>query len=601
MTSKPIAAEPRSGLRWGLLGAQAALALALAAWWLPARAAWINGGVLFAAYALLLGWLLAAGGAFARASLRGWSWGALLLGPLVPLLFALGAEAAAAAQVNFMAVPYFALGSLLLAGLAADASAPPPRPAEPAWPFALALGLLALGLAWGAWELRDWSHVHLRWPDDITSIIMLLKPRLGSDATDIAGQPFDAASKIAELAAFALAGAGLALLLSLRRRLPALQLTLGLFLLALAFKLCAASLSSEGLGIVARKIVSVNTNYYKLSPLVDEQGPLAFLRDFNKNQAGMGFHANTHPPLPVLLYWALRHLCLESPFAVGLAVMALSAAAIFPLYGLGKALGGEEVGLAAAALFATSPLSAVLGNAGVDSLVLSLLAFTAWALQRAVASGSWRWSLGSGALMSLAGLFSFGANVALVFLGTWGLLLQWRRSPAFPAFAAAAVRTWAVFLVGWLAIQALLWLASLGGFSYLQSVRTAQYLHLSANQNRPFELWTWANVVLYTAYAGFGLLALWLMSLVRGLFRADSSDGVLLAGAAFVLTAIFSAFGRAEVQRQFLFGVLPLLPSAALALPRGTEGRLLALPLGLALALNLAGVLALQILILDYW
>lgn len=583
--------------RGALLALQALAALLLAAWWLPQHAAWHDGGVLFADYVLLAGWLVLAGGAWARASLRGIGWGTLLLGPLVLICFHLGALASSDLVISFMAIPYFVGACLLWALLVA-------RPqvwesaARPPW--ANSLWVLASGALVGAVVVgvRAWTQGHYIWPEDKTSLTMLLLPRRDGGASDIFGMPFKQWGAVAPAVAVALATLGLVLW---RRALKPGQLLMGLFVLALLGKLAFAGLCTQGYGIVPWKIQSVNNNFYKLSSLVDDQGVYGFLSSFNAKQAGMGFHADTHPPLPILIYWALKHLSFSTPWVVALAVMSLSALALWPLYWMGEALAGAELGVGMAALFATSPMCLILGNSGADSMALTLIAFASWRLVKAAKSGGGQDAVLAGALLAAASMLSFASNASLVFLGTLGLLLVWRRQPAWWPFLAGSIGLWGAFLTGMAAVHGLVWAASGFHFSYQTAIGTARFLHSQANQFRPYELWNWANAVLYAGYAGAGLVGLWAWQQARSLFGVDTRDLSAPVGGAFVLTMVFAAYGRAEVQRQFLFGLVFLLPSAAAALPRHSDGRLQSAPLAWALALNLLTVGLLQAYILDYW
>jgi len=584
-------------VRVSLLVVEALLALYLAAWWLPARAAWIDGGVLFAGYVVLAGWLLVAAGAWVRGSMRGVSWTALLLGPVVLGCFYLGANSSSDNVISFMALPYFVTACLLWAVLMAPLSVWTPTP-QPQWlrgalvlAAGLAVGVLVVGL-------RAWALGHLVWPEDKTSLIMLLLPRLDGGASDIYGAAFRQWWALLPVAAVVLAFGAL---LAWRRSLGTRQLLGSFFALSVLGKIAFAGLSAQGYGIIPRKIISMNTNFFMLSKLVDEKGVFGFLSTFNAQQAGMGYHADTHPPLAMLVYWVLKHLSFGSPTVTALGVMAISALAIWPLYRLGEALADEELGLAMVVLYISSPMCLILGNAGADSMGITLMAFAAWLLVRSALQGGLKDAGIAGMLLGLAGMLSFASNAGLVFLGTLGLLLVWRKEKAWAPFLLRSGALWGCFLVGMLAVQGFFWAASGFHFDYAEAIRTARFVHSQANQYRPYELWSWANTALYAGYAGAGLMGLWVLAQARSLFGADTRDLSIPVSAAFVLTMVFAAYGRAEVQRQFLFGLVFLLPAAATALPRGEDGRLLKAGLAFALLMNLATAVLLQVYVLDYW
>jgi hypothetical protein len=585
--------ESLPALRWGLLAALAAAALWLALLKLPGRAAWINGGVLFSEYICLSGCLLVAAGAWVRGSLRGLGWPVLLLFPLVAALFVRGAEVSSDALVNFGAIPYFSAGTLLWAALGARETGPPAPKAPGPWLWALGLLLLGAGLGTALVLLRRWVPTRLQWSVDLTSVGMLLPVRMGNWMNDISGGPF---AQWDWLGVVALWTGLLAALVALRGRIKEAWMPPALFVVALLGKLAMAGLSTQGMGIVPMKIESLNNNYFTYAGTI--RNPLSFLNGFNAVQGTAGPHIDVHPPAAVLLYWLLRTLLFSQPTLVALAIMALSAAAVWPFYRLGRGLGGPDLGLAAAALFLTSPLSLILGNAGIDSVVLSLVALSAWCLWEAVRAGSWKWAAASGAALGLAILNSFGAISTLVFLGSWGLLLLWRQERGWDDFLKANLALWGVFAVTALLLVGSL---SLGGFDYLKSMASSKAVHMAMNQYRSYSLWSWGNVLLYAAYAGMGLVTLWVLRVGGSLFNADTSDPFTLAGAATVMVLVLSAYGRAEVQREYLFGAVFMLPAAAAALPRGRGGRLQWQALAVALGLNVLSAVLLQICVLDYW
>jgi 4-amino-4-deoxy-L-arabinose transferase-like glycosyltransferase len=364
--------------------------------------------------------------------------------------------------------------------------------------------------------------------------------------------------------------------------------------MAMLGKLALAGLSSDGMHIVPTKIASINTNFFNISKVIDDEGVFHFLKTFNGRQSGLGFHADTHPPLPLLIYWTLRRAFFGSYWGAALGVMALNAAAVFPWYHLGKRLGGASAGIAAAALFLSSPLTLILGNAGIDSVAFSAVSFGAYCIVAALQDDDWKRALQGGAFIAVAANCSFAANSSLVFLGTWGLLLAWRARTDFTQFLILSLKVWGLVTAGMLGVHLFFVVLSGGGFSYLGSIRSAQFAHMQANLFRVYELWSWANCLLYGGYAGLGLLTLWLGCLAASLWRADTRDTAVIAGGAFVLTVVLAAFGRAEVQRQFLFGAVALIPAACLPARKGWI-------LTAAIALNVINAVFLQANVLDYW
>jgi hypothetical protein len=579
------------GARTGFLGLQA-LAWAWAAFaYLPRQAAWIDGGVIFAAWIGLVGWGLAAGGAFVRGSLRGLSWPVLVLGPVVPWLFFHGAQGAAGGAVGaFTAVPSFVAGTLLWALLAAPETGPDGE-GLPDWGKAALLFAAGLALGAAVWSMRSWMQLNLMWPEDKSSIWMIMMRRFNGGATDIIGATFTQWAWLWVAGAWA---AGLGALLWMAPRLQEESLLWSLFAAAMLGKLALAGLSSAGIHIVADKIASVNTNFFSISKLIDQEGVLHFLKTFNSRQSGLGFHADTHPPLPLLIYWTLRRAFFDSTWGAALGIMALNAAAVFPWYHLGKRLGGATAGLAAAALYLSSPLNLILGNAGIDSVASSAVGFAAYCIVAALQDDDAKRAFQGGLFLALAANCSFAANAALVFLGTWGLLLAWRARSDAMQFLLRSLQVWGLVTLGMLAVHGAFFALSGGDFSYMAAVRSAQFAHMQANLFRTYELWSWANCLIYAGYAGLGLLVLWLGCLASSLWNADTRDAAVIAGGAFVLTVVLAAFGRAEIQRQFLFGLVALIPAACLPARKGWI-------LTAAIALNVINAVFLQANVLDYW
>ena len=425
---------------------------------------------------------------------------------------------------------------------------------------------------------------------------MLLMSRMGPGASDIMGYPFQQQAWLAAVLLWALA---LAMILIKRGSLGEGRLLTALFGLAMLGKVAMAGLSSGGLATLGLKITSVNSNYFTVAGRIS--GPLAYLSGFNAGQAGSGYHVDVHPPLPVLLYWALRVLLFSKPALAALAVMALSASAILPLYRLGKGLAGPEGALASVCLFITSPLNLILGNAGIDSVVFTLVAVCVWLLWEAAQRDGFLLAAGAGASLGLASLCSFASIAALLFMAAWAPIVLWRRRDSGAGFVRPCLVLAAGFCAGLAAVHLLLFAASLGRFNYLEALRTARVLHQAANQYRSYALWSWANVLLYAGYAGPALVLLWVFAVARSLVRADSAQPFVQVSAALVLTLVLCAYGRAEVQRQFLFGAVFLLPVAAAALPRSAGGRVQAPALAVALGLNIVNAVLLQIYVLDYW
>lgn len=564
-------------------------------------AANLDGGIIFALATFTFGYLLTAAGLFSR-SLSGISPVAMALSGLVPLLFLQGARTSAGEIFTMQSMPWYVGANLLWALLGASAGKPGWDEQRSNRRTLLLLALVPLVLGGLILWLRTYTFAHLSVPADRNSLHHLFVPR-ASSSNDIVGKDFDRWMSLVWPLAF---GAALGAVLAMRDRIKALperRLLLGLLGLSILGKLCIAALSSQGLDIIGEKIISVNTNYYKLVSLVEERGVWGYVRDYGSLQLDQKAHGDTHPPGPVLLYWLLTRFLGKNPALVGMAIGFLSSLAVPLIYSVARRhYGSKEAGLAAALLYLSSPLSLILSSAGIDPIVSTVLMLGIYALSRAHEERPWVWGIWSGLSFFAASFFSFGAPITLMVTGLWSLdtLLRRRGTQGL----VTLLWIWLPLLLTFVACHGLLWAIFAGKFSYFKAVNDAQFIHRSMNQYRTYELWSWSNVLLFAGYTGLGLLAVSVIRSFSSLWRADGSDGLLNASTPFVLTLIFACMGRSEVQREFLFGALFLaLPAAAFFLKPANKGgdSLRSGVLGLALGWNLITAVMLEILVLDYW
>jgi hypothetical protein len=240
-------------------------------------------------------------------------------------------------------------------------------------------------------------------------------------------------------------------------------------------------------------------------------------------------------------------------------------------------------------------------------MVLLFMALCTWSLTRSALQGRPASAAAAGAWYFLGSLISVGFNIYPVFGGLWVAAMAWRAT-AGPG--RGLLRTaWVFGLAAAVALglHALLYLASGRHFNYLAVMSQSQHYHHNINLFRVYGLWSWANVLLYMGYAGLGLMAAFAARSFSTLWKMDRSDAFTLLASAFVWLLIFSAMGRAEVERIFIFGGMFLavpaarwcaVPAAGPALPvQGFSiGRLLSL-----CALNVACMACLQVFVLDFW
>jgi hypothetical protein len=565
-----------------------------------------DGGVLFAMTITTLGYVLVAAALWVRGSWKSLPAYASALSGFVPLLLFEGARASAGDIFTLAAMPWYILANACFALLLFFWGYEEPqhdlkRSQAKAWIASLAVALL---LGWAIYALRNWTFSALKVPSDKNSLSLFFNPRNGGGATDISARPF---SEFRRLVAPLQYLGVVALAIFFYRKFKNLDerwIVLGLLLLAMLGKLSIAFLSDNGLDILGLKISSINTNYYNLVETLKQKGLWGYLSGYNALQQGQGAHGDTHPFGPIVFYSFLMLFLGKHPALIAVAISVLSALSAPLIYHIAsRHYHSREAGVAAALVYLSSPISLILSGAGIDSIILLLLVSAFYFLQRGHEAPHWKWGLWAGAFFFLGSLFSFGVLLCLMFAGLWTLHARLRASRGVSVAMTSTALLWGPLLGAILLGHGLLYGALAGKFSYIQSMNTAQFIHRSMNQYRTYEMWSWANVVLFAGYAGVATLALWFIRMASALGRADKGDGFLLLSLPLILTLIFACMGRAEVQREFLFGILFLaLPTAPFFLAKASKGASLRswLLFGLV-SLNVINAVVLEITVLDFW
>jgi hypothetical protein len=143
-------------------------------------------------------------------------------------------------------------------------------------------------------------------------------------------------------------------------------------------------------------------------------GPLWFLRRFNAVQFELLEHARTHPPGPVLFYYAL-HRALGNPGLISIAVTATSLGLALPYWRRLLRLTLGEAPTSALLLYAILPANLIYGLAVVDAPIAALFLATVVSFVDEDRRGSW---LIAAAWFSVSLFFTFGALFLLpVLLG----------------------------------------------------------------------------------------------------------------------------------------------------------------------------------------
>jgi hypothetical protein len=192
----------------------------------------------------------------------------------------------------------------------------------------------------------------------------------------------------------------------------------------------------------------------------------------------------------------------------------------------------------------------------------------------------------------------------LAFAGLLAAAVARRRYSGTAQAAGTLAKHFGILLGGLLLLHGAYWALLLGHYNYPAGSNGAHFAHRNANFIRTYEVWAWGNVGVYAGYAGVALVGAWMLRAFSVLWNANNDDVALPASLALILFLIFSAMGRGEVEREFLFGGLCLaIPAGRALLSRDAKGNLRASwpLLSLAAALNIAAVCVLQVYILDFW
>lgn len=342
----------------------------------------------------------------------------------------------------------------------------------------------------------------------------------------------------------------------LSRPRPALAVV---FLAALSLSLLSNLLHGFRYGIDYPTATSgTGIEYYDDAVLI--QGALWFLERFNAIQFQLLEHARTHPPGPVLLYYALVHT-VRHPALISIAIAALSLALALPyLRRLLRSIFGEEPP-GALLLYAALPGVLIYGIAVVDAFIASLFLATLVEFLDEQRPGA----RARAALFLAASLFfTFGALFLLPVLAGFELVRRRRLARSAVVIGGAAL-----ILAALVPLTGFDWL---GAFSKASAIENEKGFLLFANPRGYlwYRLGAVAEILIF--FTPFLLLLA-----VRGFreLRQASPDGFALAWIGPVTLALMLLSGAmkiGEAARICLF-ILPYLLLPALAAYRDLDGK----------------------------
>ena len=353
-------------------------------------------------------------------------------------------------------------------------------------------------------------------------------------------------------------------------------LTIGNFLL----QLMAMLAEPRGIELVRQIVLSPSaTSYYLDSAGI--HGLSVWLRHFDR--ATLGFHSSTHPPGPILFYYALSKWfgfqggALAGGCAVGL-VASLGVLAMYVFAGLWT--DGRRTRLIASAFYALVPALTVFFPE-MDQIypIFSMLLILFWCKSLRSGRAISRDAIGFGAVLCVATFFAYNLLTIGAFLAYYGLYWLSRQKWAGKSLLKLLRNTGvagAVFAGGYGA----LWLAT--GYDPIASFFNALSYQAvyAALLNRSYAISALFDP--YDFLLGAGILALPLVIFllyrtVKNFDFAQDGTALTLIAVATIATIDLSGVLRGEASRVWLFLQPLLIVPAAIELSRQRGRWLLAL------------------------
>ncbi|HEX6444723.1 MAG TPA: hypothetical protein VF053_06545 [Streptosporangiales bacterium] len=301
--------------------------------------------------------------------------------------------------------------------------------------------------------------------------------------------------------------------------------------------------ASDGVGALATPIAG-RDEYLGVAAGIGTD-PFGWLHGFAANVAHYPTHVAGHPPLPVLIFWALDAVGLGGPGAAAALCILLGGSASAAVLVTVRCLASEEHARGAAPFLALAPYVLTVATSA-DAMFLGVSAWGVALLASAVRRDSPSLGVASGVLLAATAYLNYG----LLPLAAIPLVVLWRaRFPLRP-------------LVG-LGVGAALVVAAFtaGGFWWPDGVAaTHARWAFGSGSKRPYWYVLVANLALFAVITGPATAAA-LARLRRGAWP--------LVGAALLAVAVLDLSGvtRGEVERIWLpFAAWVML--AASALPR---------------------------------
>ncbi|MGH3343600.1 MAG: hypothetical protein ACRDPK_12135, partial [Carbonactinosporaceae bacterium] len=305
------------------------------------------------------------------------------------------------------------------------------------------------------------------------------------------------------------------------------------------------------------------SEYRAVLPAVGDD-PIGFLDSFagtlRASPEAFPIHVRAHPPLPVLLFWAVRQVGLSGPYWAAAVIIAVGTAAVPAIMITARSLAGEDTARRAFPHLTLAP-ALVFVAVSSDALFLGISAWGVALLALAVCQQSAARAAGLGVASGLAwgalpylsyGLLPLGALAVAVLLArpAGSRVAAAARLPILGAAALAAMLAAAMVAVAFTA----------AGFWWFDGLAaTHQAWAAGEGSDRPYVYFLVASLATLALLVGPGGAA--------GLARLREPRLWSLVGAALlgILALDLSGFTRGEVERIWLpFAFWVVLAAAAL-------------------------------------
>lgn len=313
-------------------------------------------------------------------------------------------------------------------------------------------------------------------------------------------------------------------------------------------------------------------NFYTHALTIDSV--VEFIKKFTSHyQSGiMGYavHVKSHPVFATLIYKFLIDIVGENPFRVGVGLSILSAFAVIPVYLTTNLLSGsKKTAFAAGMLFAFSGISGLLSSIPIEGISMMLFAFSVYFVVAGVEKKNNNYFALAGIFFSFNTLVNFGIWPALLFI--FGFLLKSFDYKKLELWKSLSIRV-VIISLGILSCHIFLHLIAGENYNYFAAFEQARHA-IRDTMDYPYAVWWWLNIVHWVYFASVPVFIFFVFRYVMVILRNERIDMFALLTLLLWLIYMFSAMGRIQQVRQYMFLIVPVVIVAAMAVPKKICGR----------------------------